>query len=112
MRARFVGMAAALACLAGAVLYGQDTFVFFARVTDLAGAPVTTLAVADFEVLENKVEGKVLKIEPINWPVKVQLLVDNGFGMAEELVAIRNGIKGFVKELADGIEMSLLTTAP
>jgi hypothetical protein len=63
-------------------------------------------------VAENGVEGKIVKIEPIDWPVKVQLLIDNGTGMEQGLVQIRNGVKGFVEALPDGIEMSLVTTAP
>ena len=38
-----------------------------------------------------------VKVEPIDWPVKVQLLIDNGTGMDAALVQIRNGVKGFVE---------------
>ena len=60
---------------------------------------------------ENGVEGKIVKIEPIDWPIKVQLLIDNG-RHESALVQIRNGVKGFVEAMPDGIEMSLVTTAP
>jgi hypothetical protein len=93
-------------------IHAQNTVTFFASVLDDKGAPVTTLAAEDFKVAENGVEGKVAKIEPIDWPVKVQLLIDNGTGMEAALVQIRNGVKGFVEALPDGIEMSLITTAP
>ena len=46
-----------------------------------SGAPVATLAPDDLKVAENGVEGKIVKVEPIDWPVKVQLLIDNGTGM-------------------------------
>ena len=79
---------------------------------DDKGVPVATLAPDDLKVAENGVEGKIVKVEPIDWPVKVQLLVDNGAGMDAALVQIRNGVKGFVEALPDGIEMSLLHDRP
>ena len=112
MRATLVGLVGALACVMAIDLHAQNTVTFFASVVDDKGAPVTALAPEDFKVAENGVEGKVAKIEPIDWPVKVQLLIDNGTGMETALVQIRNGVKGFVEALPDGIEMSLVTTAP
>jgi von Willebrand factor type A domain len=112
MRARFVGLVGAWVCLTAAGLYAQNTMMFFASVVDDKGVPVATLAPDDLKVAENGVEGKIVKVEPIDWPVKVQLLIDNGTGMDAALVQIRNGVKGFVEALPDGIEMSLYTTAP
>jgi hypothetical protein len=112
MRAAFVGLVGALACVMAIDIHAQNTVTFFASVVDDKGAPVTTLASEDFKVAENGVEGKVAKIEPIDWPIKVQLLIDNGTGMETALVQIRNGVKGFAEALPDGIEMSLITTAP
>jgi len=112
MRARVLGII--LAC--GALVAGLDargsSLVFFASIVDSAGAPVATLAPGDLKVAENGVEGKIVKVEPIDWPVKVQLLIDNGTGMESALVQIRNGVKGFVEALPDGIEMTLYSTAP
>ena len=112
MRARLAGLLVALGCVAATVLYAQNTVVFFASVVDDKGVPVATLATGDLTVVENGVEGKIVKVEPIDWPVKVQLLIDNGTGMDAALVQIRNGVKGFTEALPDGIEMSLYTTAP
>ena len=112
MRGRFAGLLVALSSVTATGLYAQNTLVFFASVVDDKGAPVSTLAVDDLKVVENGVEGKIVKVEPIDWPVKVQVLIDNGTGMDSALVQIRNGVKGFVGALPDGIEMSLYTTAP
>lgn len=112
MRAAFVGLVGALTCVMAIDIHAQNTVTFFASVVDDKGAPVTTLAPEDFKVAENGVEGKIAKIEPIDWPVKVQLLIDNGIGMETALVQIRNGVKGFIEAMPDGIEMSLITTAP
>jgi hypothetical protein len=105
-------MVGALACATAIDLHAQNTLTFFASLVDAAGAPIAGLTPDDLKVAENGVEGKIVKIEPIDWPVKVQLLIDNGTGMNQALVQIRNGAKAFVEALPDGIEMSLVTTAP
>lgn len=112
MRGAIVGLVSALAWVAAIELHAQNTLTFFASVVDDKGSPVAALSPDDLKVAENGVEGKILKIEPIDWPIKVQLLIDNGTGMDQALVQIRNGVKGFVEALPDGIEMSLITTAP
>jgi hypothetical protein len=112
MRARRVGLMGALTCVAVLDVHAQNTLTFFASVVDTAGAPVAILAPEDLKVSENGVEGKIVKVEPIDWPIKVQLLIDNGTGMDSALVQIRNGVKGFVEAMPEGIEMSLVTTAP
>ena len=112
MRGRLVALVGALVCVTAASLAAQNTLVFFASVVDDKGVPVATLAPDDLKVVENGAEGKIVKVEPIDWPIKVQLLIDNGVGMDQALVQIRNGIKGFVEAIPDGIEMSLYTTAP
>ncbi len=112
MRGKLVALVGALACVTAASLGAQNTIVFFASVVDDKAVPVATLAPDDLKVVENGAEGKITKVEPIDWPIKVQLLIDNGVGMDAALVQIRNGIKGFVEAMPDGIEMSLYTTAP
>jgi von Willebrand factor type A domain len=111
---RFAWIALGTACvmLGGAALRAQQPFVFFASIADSSGTPVATLTADDVKVVENGVEGKIVKIEPVDWPIKVQLLIDNGAGLGEALVQIRNGLKGLVMAMPDGIEMSLITTAP
>jgi hypothetical protein len=112
MAARFLGVVLSCGALVTGLLAQGNTLVFFASVVDSTGAPVASLTPDDLKVVENGVEGKIVKIEPIDWPIKVQLLIDNGTGMESALVQIRNGVKGFVESLPDGIEMSLITTAP
>ena len=112
MRATFIGLVAALGWAGTVGLHAQKTFQFFASVVDVTGTPVSSLAPDDLKLAENGVEGKVVKVEPIDWPVKVQILIDNGTGMEQSLVQIRNGVRGLVEALPEGIEMSLITTAP
>ena len=93
-------------------LLAQREFQFFAQFSDAAGKPVTTLTNADIEVTEDGAAGKVLKLEPIDWPVRVAILLDNGTGSAERIVNVRQGAKGLIEALPEGVEASLQTLAP
>jgi len=53
-----------------------------------------------------------LKVEPIDWPIKVAVLIDNGTGSSERLTHTREGVKGLLQALPGGVEISLQTTAP
>ena len=54
----------------------------------------------DVRVMENGTDGKVVKVEPVDWPIKVQLLVDNGIGLGNEnLSNLRNGVRGLIDAL-------------
>lgn len=91
----------------------QQTFQFFVSVVDAKGAPVTTLTPADIAVREGGADGKVLKLDPIDWPMKVQVLIDNGTGVgSESLQYLRTGVRGLFDALPEGVEASLVTTAP
>jgi hypothetical protein len=94
-------------------LHAQQQLQLFARVVDSKGAPVATLEPGDVTIKENDVDTKVLKIDPINWPMKVQLLVDNGVGLGNDNVThVRNGVRGLIEALPEGTEVTLVTTAP
>ena len=102
-----------LAVLPVPAAQAQQPFTFFASVVDQKGAPVTTLKADDFAVREGGVDAKITKVEPIDWPVKVQILMDNGAGVgSDSLQYLRNGVKGLVAALPDGVEMTLVATAP
>jgi hypothetical protein len=94
-------------------LDAQQQFQVFARIVDGTGAPVASLEPTDVRVLEDDKEAKILKIEPINWPIKVQILLDNGAGLgSENLTHLRNGARGLIEALPEGTEVTLVTTAP
>jgi len=97
-----------------AVVHAQQQFQIFASIVDASsGAPVTSLQPEDIHVVENGAEAKVARIDAIEWPMKVQLLVDNGAGLgSENLQHLRNGVKGFLEAMPAGVEVALLTTAP
>ena len=82
MRSKFLmALAVVLCTTALGVLAQQQQFELFASVVDAAGKAVDKLEPTDLRVMEAGVEAKVVKVEPVNWPVKVQLLLDNGIGL-------------------------------
>jgi hypothetical protein len=97
---------------AATTLLAQRQFQFFAHFADAAGKPLAGVTETDIQVQEDGANGKVLKVEPIDWPIKVAVLVDNGTGSAERLNHTREGVRGLIKALPAGVEVSLQTTAP
>ena len=106
-----VAGAGMMACMSAAPL-AQRQFQFFAPFTDASGKPIAGITETDISVKEDDAEGKVLRLEPIDWPVRVAILIDNGTGSADRLNHTREGAKGLIRALPAGIEASLLTTAP
>jgi len=91
----------------------QRQIQLYATILDSSGAPPASLAPEDVRVLENDVEAKVLKVEPIEWTTKVQILLDNGSGIGSaNLNQLRNGLRGLLEALPPGIETTIVTTAP
>ena len=113
MRSKLL-MAVALAlCVAGGDVRAQQQFQLFASVADVTGKPVASLEPADLRVMEGGVEAKIVKVEPVNWPVKVQLLLDNGIGLGgQNLQILKDGVKGLIEALPDNLEVTIVTTAP
>ena len=113
MRSKLLmGVAVAL-CVASGDVRAQQQVQLYASVADVTGKPVATLEPADLKVLEGGVEAKVVKVEPISWPVKVQLLVDNGIGLGgQNIQSLKDGIKGLIEALPENLEVTIVTTAP
>jgi len=114
MRPRRLVVAALFALVSVGVVRAQQQFQVFASIVDAAsGAPVASLDPADVRVVENGAEAKIARIDRVEWPMKVQVLVDNGAGLgSENLQHLRNGVKGLLEAMPAGVEVSLLTTAP
>ncbi|HVZ22306.1 MAG TPA: VWA domain-containing protein [Vicinamibacterales bacterium] len=91
----------------------QQSFSFFASIVDQHSAPVTTLKAADIAVREGGSDAKVTKLEPVDWPTKVQILIDNGTGVGgENLQFLRTGVRGLIQALPADTEVTLVSTAP
>ena len=110
---RFVIPAAAMLVVVGAVaVHTQQQFSFFLSAADVNGARVTNLRIDEVAVAESGRAARVVKLQPVSFPVKVTVMVDNGLGTGQHLLHYRNGLKGFFEALPTGVEASLLTLAP
>lgn len=93
-------------------LQAQQQGQFLVVLTGADGQPVTSINPADLSVNEGEKAAKVLKVEPSSYPTRVTLALENARGLADVLVQLRNGAKGFVNALPDGTEIMLVSTAP
>lgn len=114
MRSRLLAAGTVALCVAAAAgVHAQKQLSLMATVTDPTGAEVTTLDPKDVRVLENDVAATVLKVEPVERVPKLQILVDNGSGMpSESLGDLRNGLRGLLEAVPEGVEITVVTTAP
>ena len=84
----------------------QRQLQLYATILDSNGAPAATVKPEDVKVLENDAELKILKVEPIEWTTKVQILLDNGSGIGSaNLNQLRNGLRGLLEALPPGLEI-------
>ena len=113
MRSKLLMGVAVGLCVASGDVRAQQQVQLYASVADVTGKPVATLEPADLKVLEGGVEAKIVKVEPVSWPVKVQLLVDNGIGLGgQNIQSLKDGIKGLIEALPENLEVTIVTTAP
>lgn len=102
------------AIVAGAVIpvSAQRELTFFVSATTITGEVVTDLKAEEVRVTEDGKDGTVLRVVPVAWPVKITVLVDNGYQTGSLLTPYRNGLKSLFSGLPAGVEASLLTLAP
>src|SRR5215216_2253868 len=113
MRAITVAVVAIAMSVAAPAVQAQKQLRLFVSGNDQNGTPAATLEPGNLAVLENGIETKILKVEPITWAVKLQLLLDNGVGLGSQNInQLRTGVKGLLDALPEGTEVTLVTTAP
>ncbi len=113
MRSSTLPLAVAVTLALSASVSAQRQIHLFANVVDANGLPVFALLPSDIRVMENGVEGTVTDIDFIKWGMKLQLLIDNGVGMgSENLIHLRNGVRGLLEALPEDLEVTMVTTAP
>ena len=80
---------------------------------DSSGAPAKSLEVGDVHVMEDGVAAPVTKVEPLDWPVKVQLLLDNGVGLGGgSMQPLKAGVQALLAALPENVEVTIVGTAP
>jgi hypothetical protein len=106
------GAMAAIITMAVTTVSAQKELSFFVSATTITGEVVTDLKADEVRITEDGKEGSTLRVDPVAWPVKLTVLVDNGFGTSTLLTPYRNGLKSLFSSLPAGVEASLLTLAP
>jgi hypothetical protein len=112
---RLVVVVALGVALATSALLAQSPsqIQLFASVLDASGAPAKSMEIADVKLTEDDAEAKVTKVEPLNWPVKLQLLLDNGVGIGgANIQQLKNGVLGILAVLPENLEVTIVGTAP
>lgn len=114
MRLKFLATVAGV-CLLAAMTAAQNSkqIQIFASILDGTGSPAKTVEVGDIKLMENGADAKVTKVEPVNWPVKLQILLDNGVGLGSQNVQqLKAGVKSLLDALPENLEVTIVSTAP
>ena len=88
----------------------QDQSLFLSA-TDASGDPVSDLTVDALVVRWDDEDCETLAVEPIDWPVRITVFVDNEEGGREALQDMREGLKLFVDAIPETVEVALATLA-
>ena len=84
----------------------------FVSVTDADGEPVTDLTAEEIVVQYDGVACETLTLEPLEWPVRVTVFVDNNRTLAGRAIGdMREGLTLFLDALPEEVEVGLATTA-
>ncbi len=86
-----------------------QTRSFFVSVTDAGGAPVTDMRREELIVETDGERSVTLNLEPIDWPVRVTVFVDNGLASPPVLDHMREGLRRFVEALPPDVEVAIGT---
>ena len=86
----------------------QSLYIAF---TDFNGDPVTDMTLDDVVIQWDGVPCEIVELEPIRWPVRVTVYVDNATESQAAIPDIREGVRLFLDALPPDIEVALATTA-
>ena len=91
------------------VLLAQNQMLFVS-IADGDGEPVTDLVPEEVVVQWDGEACETLNLEPITWPVRVTVFVDNAQGGGTAVPQIREGLKSFVDVIPEEVEVAVWTT--
>jgi VWFA-related protein len=107
--ARLAAVLAAVATLSVAPLRAQsEEWTVYAAAVDRTGAPVLGLSADDFVVRENGLAREILRVAPATDSIRVALLVDTSQEIRNDLIDVRQGLRGFVNAIDRRHEVSLM----
>ena len=92
------------------VASAQDQTLFMAF-TGADGTPVTDMTAEEVIIQWDEMLCEIREIEPIKWPVRVTVFVDNATESQTVLPDMREGLTGFLEALPPDIEVAIATIA-
>ena len=92
--------------MASIAIYAQNQFALYVFAVDQQGVPVLDLKPSDITVTEEAGQSTVVSVRRAGWPLKVTVLVDNGFRTADSLVHYRAGLKKFFDGLPGDVPVT------
>ncbi len=92
----------------GQVAWAQDQSLFVAYI-DSDGAPVTDMEAKNVHIVWDDVECEIVELEPINWPLRVTMMVDTATESGPFQPDMREGIRLFLDALSPDIEVAIWT---
>ncbi|OFV90900.1 MAG: hypothetical protein A3H95_10760 [Acidobacteria bacterium RIFCSPLOWO2_02_FULL_64_15] len=96
----------------GVSVQAQQSPTVFLSVVDRSGAPVTNLQPSEVKLVLDDMACESTKVEPIGWPLKLTVLIDNGDAIVSSLTSLREGLRRFLAEIPEGVETELLSYSP
>ena len=116
LRRWLVGSVAAISLVVGGAPWGgvraaaqeQSLYIAF---SDFDGAPVTDMTHDDIVIEWGGVPCEIVDLEPIDWPVRVTVYVDNATESQAAMPDMREGLRLFLGALPPDIEAAIATTA-
>ena len=114
MRLTVVAAALGLGLVTTAVVaQAPKRIQIFAGILDSTGAPAKSLDIGDVHLMEDGADATVTRIERVDWPVKLQLLLDNGVGLGGgSIQPLKAGVQGLLAALPGNLEVTIVGTAP
>ena len=113
MRSRLAAAFGLALATTAVVAQAPKQLQIFAGVLDGTGAPAQSLDVGDVQVMEDGVAATVTRVVRLDWPLKVQLLLDNGVGLGEgSMQPLKAGVRALLAELPENVEVTIVGTAP
>lgn len=103
---RIVFAVSLVVCGANQIAAADDESIFVAF-TDLASAPVTDITASDLQILWDGVACELLELEPLTWPVRVSVYIDNSGVSVAAMPHMREGVKGFLDALPPDIDVAI-----
>ena len=79
----------------------------FVAFTDADGVPITDMGPKEMVVEVDGEHSETLNLEPIDWPVRVTVFIDNGEGSVPALDHMREGARLFLDALPPDIEVAI-----